>query len=104
VNANNFSARWTGTVAAGATGAYRFRTVSDEGVRLSVNGVQVINNWVAHTSATDTSAAVNLVAGQRYTVTLEYYDATGTAAMRLRWLPPGTTTYVAIPAASLYPN
>jgi YVTN family beta-propeller protein len=104
VNADNFSARWTGTVAAATTGAYRFRTVSDEGVRLWVNGVQVINNWVAHTSATNTSAVINVVAGQRYTITLEYFDVTGTATMRLRWQRPGTTTYVAIPAASLYPN
>ena len=104
VNTNNFSARWSGSVAAATTGAYRFRTVSDEGVRLWVNGVLLIDNWVARTSATNTSAVINLVAGQRYTVTLEYYDVTGAATMRLRWLTPGTTTYVPIPTASLYPN
>ncbi len=104
VNTNRFSVRWTGTVMAAATGAYTFQTVSDQGVRLWVNGVALIDNWVAHTSTTDTSAQINLVAGQRYTVTLEYFDQTGSAVMRLRWQRPATAGFVAIPTASLYPE
>lgn len=104
VSANNFSARWTGTVQAATSGSYRFQTQSDDGVRVWVNGVQVINNWSDHSAATNTSAAVNLVAGQRYAVRVEYYEKGGSAVMRLRWLTPGQSTYVAIPAASLYPN
>ena len=34
VNADNFSVRWTGTVAAAASGNYRFQTNSDDGVRV----------------------------------------------------------------------
>ncbi len=102
VGSDNFSARWTGSVLAPATGSYRFRTVSDDGVRLWVNGVQVINNWTDHAATTNTSGTVNLVAGQRYTIRLEYYERTGQAVLRLQWLRPGVTTYAAIPAASLY--
>jgi hypothetical protein len=104
VNANNFSARWSGSVAATTTGAYTFQTVSDQGVRIWVNGVQLINNWASHTSATNTSAAINLVAGQRYPMIVEYYELTGSAVMQLRWMPAGAAAYVAIPATSLYPN
>jgi hypothetical protein len=70
---------------------------------LWVNGVQVINNWTNHSAATNTSGTVNLVAGQRYDILLEYYERSGQAVMRLRWLPPGTSTYVTIPGAALFP-
>lgn len=104
VNADNFSVRWTGTVAAATTGYYRFRTNSDDGVRLWVNGVQMVNNWTDHSPTLNTGASIWLTAGQRYTVRLEYYERGGGAVMQLRWLRPGTSSYVAIPAASLFTN
>jgi len=104
VNANNFSARWTGTVLAPTTGSYRFQTVSDDGVRVWVNGVRIINNWTDHSATTNTSGTVSLTAGQRYTIQVEYYEKGGSATMRLRWLRPGTSSYVAIPASNLFAN
>ncbi len=104
IGSNNFSVRWTGSVQATTSGAYRFRTVSDDGVRLWVNGVQVINNWSDHAATTNTSGVVNLVAGQRVSIRLEYYERGGQAVMRLRWLPPGTGAYVTIPGAALFPT
>jgi len=104
VASNNFSVRWTGTVLAPTTGAYRFQTQSDDGVRVWVNGVQLINNWKDHSATTNTSSTINLVGGQRYSVTVEYYEKGGNAVIRLRWLPPGTSSYVAVPRTSLFPN
>ena len=104
VNSSNFSARWSGRIEAPATGAYGFQTVSDDGVRVWVNGVQLINNWTAHSSTTNTSGTINLIAGTRYTITVEYYDASGQAEIRLRWLTPGNTSYVIVPASRLYVN
>jgi YVTN family beta-propeller protein len=105
VNANNFSVRWTGTVKAPATGSYKFRTATNDGVRLWVNGVQVITSWINRsTTATKTSAAINLTAGQQYAITMEFYDNTGAAVARLKWRKPGTTTFPAIPKTDLYPD
>lgn len=73
-------------------------------MRVWVNGVPLIDNWSDHASTTNTSAAINLSAGQRYSVKVEYYDKSGGAVMRLRWLRPGTSIYVAVPSASLFPN
>ncbi|HKX41996.1 MAG TPA: PA14 domain-containing protein [Burkholderiaceae bacterium] len=101
---NNFSVRWNGTLIAGAGGSYKFQTVSDDGVRLWVNGVQLINNWTDHGTWTNTSAAMTLTAGQRVSIRMEYYERGGSAIARLRWLPPGTGTYVAIPMVNLLPN
>jgi YVTN family beta-propeller protein len=99
-----FSARWTGFVEAPVTGTYQFQTVSDDGVRLWVNGAQVISVWTDHSARTDTSVTVNLSAGQRYPVTMEYYERRGQAVARLRWRTPGNTTFVAIPVDRLYAN
>jgi len=104
VAADNFSVRWTGQVSAPTTGNYVFQTVSDDGVRLWVNGAQVVNNWTDHGTTTNNSASVTLLAGQRYDVVLEYYEKTGGAVSKLNWQTPGSSTFVAIPAAQLYPT
>ena len=102
IGADNFSARWTGSVLAASSGSYRLRTRSDDGVRLWINNVQVINNWTDHSPTNNTSGTINLVAGQRYSVRLEYYERGGGAVMQMLWLPPGASSYVSVPAASLF--
>ena len=41
-----FSVRWTGFVTAPCSDTYTFQTTTDDGTRLWVNGVEVINQWV----------------------------------------------------------
>lgn len=101
VPADNFSARWTGWVEAPVTGNIVFQTQSDDGVRLSINGVKVIDNWTDHGPTVDTAAAVAMVAGQRYAVTMEFYERGGGAVARLLWQLPGAAS-VAVPAERLY--
>lgn len=101
IGADNFSVRWQGYLRAPSTGSYAFRTVSDDGVRLTVGGALIIDNWTDHGPATDTSAAVSLVAGQYYPVTLEYYERGGGAVISLQWQPPASA-FAAIPLASLF--
>lgn len=97
VNTDNFSISWTGYIRVTQTGAYRFQTVSDDGVRLLINGNSVIDRWNDHSATTDTTGDINLVAGNTYSITLQYYENAGDAVIRLQWRLPGTTTYVAIP-------
>ena len=56
--------------------------MSDDGVRLWINGQQVINNWTDHAATTNTSAAISLTAGVKYTITLEFYEKAGDATRR----------------------
>ena len=102
VPADNFSARWTGYVLTPSAGAYQFQTVSDDGVRVFVNGQQVISNWTYHSPTRDTSAAITLPAGQRVPIVVEYQDQVGYAQIQLLWKPPGATAFTVVPAASLY--
>jgi len=104
VPANQFSVRWTGTITIPTTGSYRFRTVSDDGVRLWLSGTQRINNWTNHSATNDTTGSLNFTAGQRVPVTLEYYENGGNAVMRLQWRLPGSSSYVAIPVGNLNAN
>lgn len=97
-----FNVKWTGSVQAEEAGRYQFRTLSDEGVRVTINGQKLIDNWKAHTAATDVSPEIVLEAGKRYDITIEYYDLLGKAVMRLSWLKPGAADFTAIPTERLY--
>lgn len=100
VDGESFSARWTGQVEAVYSEAYTFRTVSNDGVRLWVDGVLLVDNWTNH-AATVNTGVMTLEAGRRYDVRLNYYDNTGTAVMRLQW-SSASQPLEAIPAARLY--
>lgn len=102
VNADNFSVRWEGYVEAPVNGNITFSTVSDDGVRLWVNGNQIINNWTNHSSVTNTASPMNMVSGTRYPIKMEYYENTGQAVARLRWSYAGQSA-ISIPQAYLYP-
>jgi YVTN family beta-propeller protein len=104
VNANQFSVRWTGFVESPSTGSYQFRTRSNDGVRLWINGTLVIDNWTAHGTTDDTSATIALTKNQRYAVTMEYYDNAGTGVARLFWKTPAGTSFVIVPNLRLYAN
>ncbi len=99
---DNFSVRWSGFIEATATGPTQIRTVSDDGVRMWIDNRLVVDNWTDHAPATDT-ATVTLVAGQRYPITIEFYELGGGATLQLQWLPAGATTVTAVPAERLYP-
>ena len=82
VKANGFSARWTRYVYFDA-GTYRFDATSDDGVRVYVDNVRIINAWFNHGAQTF-SATRNLAAG-RHLVTVYYYDNSGPALVHLAW-------------------
>ncbi len=100
VNLDNFSAEWTGQILAPETGAYTFTTTSDDGVRVWVNGQQLINAWDDHASKQD-SGTITLQAGQKYDIKVNYYERAGGAVMQLNWSAPHIARQV-IPQDYLY--
>ena len=101
--ADNFSVRWTGAVEAPTSGAAVLQTVADDGVRVWFDNVLVIDNW-ADQAPTVRSANVNLVAGQRHALKVEYYENTGGAQVTLGWRLPGASAVVPVPRDRLYPQ
>jgi len=101
VHDDQFSVRWTGEVKAAFTETYTFCTRSDDGVRLWVDGRRLVNNWTEH-AATDNMDTIDLVAGRKYSVVMEYYDIGGYAEAKLRWESPHTPMQP-VPQAALSP-
>ncbi len=104
VNADQFSVRWTGQVEATATGTFQFQTRSNAGIRLWIDGNLVIDNWTSHSTINNASGDTALTKNQRYTITIEFYDTTGTAVAKLYWKKPGATTFGLVPKTRLYAN
>jgi hypothetical protein len=103
IGGDTFSVRWMGRVQAIESGTHQFRTFSDDGVRLWVNGRLIVNNWTDHASTYNMSSLVTLTAGQRYDIRMDFYENTGGALARLEWKRPGQNTFQFVPQSQLYP-
>lgn len=158
IGQDTFSARWTGLVQPQNSETYTFYSLADDGVRVWVNGQQIINRWSNHPPLGDfngdgtvnamdfgklssvyaaggTAAApydlnndgvindldftvlgshfgqtvnpiedsgtIALLAGQKYAITVEYYDNYSVASMKLSWSSASTPKQV-VPASRLY--
>jgi len=84
---DDFSARWTGKLIPAKSGPHVLAVASDDGSRLCVDGHMVIDNWGEHATKTVT-ATLTLEAGREYDLLLEYFEAKGSAVVRLGWTPP----------------
>ena len=73
-----FAAEASGTVDL-APGEYTMRTISDDGIRVWVDGVLVIDNWKPHESELDFAP----LKGGRHEFRAQYYQAGGWYELRL---------------------
>ncbi|MHC4324693.1 MAG: PA14 domain-containing protein, partial [Planctomycetota bacterium] len=101
MNVDQFSVRWTGEVTAAFTETYTFETRTDDGARLWVDGQQIVDQWVDQ-GPTPASGKIDLVAGNSYSIVMEYYENGGGAVAELRWSSPSTPKDF-IPQAALAP-
>jgi hypothetical protein len=82
IGSDHFSVRWTRSVNFDE-GRYRFTTETDDGVRLYVDGVLVIDQW-REMGLTEYSASRDLSDGN-HTLRMEYFEARGAAFAKLSW-------------------
>lgn len=80
---DNFSVRWSRTVTLEA-GTYRFHALADDGVRVWVDDLLVIDEWHLSTGETDYTADIHLARGS-YNIRIEYYEAGGEARVHVWW-------------------
>ena len=104
VGPDKFSIRWAGFVQATRTEDFKFFAMADDGVRLWINDqlVTPADAWSDHPPKEYESAAIPLVAGQKYAVKLEYYENTFGASVTLSWKSANQEKQ-AIPQSQLYP-
>jgi hypothetical protein len=99
--ASNYSVRWTGFIVPLYSETYTFTTVSDDGVQLIINNQPVVTNWTDH-SATSNSGPITLSAGQRYAITVAYYQGGGAAVIQLFWQSDRQAQQI-VPQSQLFP-
>jgi hypothetical protein len=103
ISADFFTARWTGQVQALGDDTYTFYTISDDGVRLWVNGQLLVDQWVLHSPFTN-SGTISLVGTQKYDLQMEYFEQTGGAIAQLYWSNATSSVgYEPVPTSQLYP-
>lgn len=85
VNADFFSVRFTSTQTFTA-GNYDFQLTSDDGARVFIDGVLVLDRFVGRSQTTDTFTRTM---GGTQTLVVEYFDNTAAAMVRFEWFPQG---------------
>ena len=82
VSIDRFSARWTGS-STFAAGTYQFTATADDGIRVWVDGVPLIDSWKDQAPTTYKAARI-LTAGE-HTMKVEYYENGGGAVAKVSW-------------------
>jgi hypothetical protein len=103
ISVDNFTARWSGQVQPLYSQDYTFYDASDDGSRLWINGLLIVDHWVPQgITETASPTTLSLVAGQKYDLVMEYFEQTSTAEVHLRW-SSASQLKQAIPMTQLYP-
>lgn len=101
-NVDKFSVRWEGQIQPRFTGTYTFYINSDNGRRLWINDQLIIDQWISD-YGTEYSGTINLVANQKYTIKLEYFEDAGGADCKLEW-SHNTQPREVVPKSQLFPK
>ncbi len=79
-----YSARWTATVTAPAAGLRTMGVEGNDGYRLYIDGALVIDNWRKQSFGTRT-VPVTFAPRSRHEIRLEFFEATGSARLKVLW-------------------
>lgn len=102
IDPDTFSVRWVGYIQPLYSEDYTFYTYSDDGMRITINGQTVVNDWNNH-PARWRSGTIALERCQLYPITVDYYENTGNAVAEMEWSSP-SQPQGAVPLQNLYPG
>lgn len=100
IPSRNFSARWDGEIQAQYSEPYALHVVSDDRARVWLDGALIIDEWYEHAESLS-SAIVNLEAGKRYPIRIDFFQNRGRSMVKLLWSSPSTPRQ-AVPQSQLY--
>lgn len=97
---DNFAIEYSGLVRIDSPGAYVFFTNSDDGSKLFIDGVQVVNNDGVHSATEALGTVQNLTVGY-HDIKVVYFNGTGTRSLAVSYQGPGISK-MPIPAGNLF--
>ncbi|UKF81667.1 PA14 domain-containing protein [Clavibacter californiensis] len=103
INANQWSARWTGYITFPTSGRYAISTYADDGAQVWIDDVLVVSDWKNGAPRWSYAGSVDVIAGQQSRIRVEYTNDTGSSVLTLAWTAPGGAR-VAVPGSALTPG
>lgn len=83
ISMDKFSVRWSGVYIPQKSGVININMKGDDGYRVFVNGEQLISDWRNH-AITSKDVMINVEAGKKYNIKIEYYDNTKGAVAKAK--------------------
>ncbi len=84
LDADHYSVRWTGKLKAPETGIFKIGLDGNDGYRLYINNILLIDNWYKQSYSTHLTE-YNFEKDSLYDIRIEFYEAVGNAHIRLVW-------------------
>lgn len=101
IGVDGFSVRWAGQIRPEKTETYTFYALVNDGLRLWVNDILVIDQWNFYTGE-EYSGQISLTGGIKYKFKVEYFDSLTSANVSIKWGSPSISKEI-IPSTCLYP-
>ena len=81
-------------------GEYTLQAMSNDGIILRIDGVQVLSDPKQHSDRLTELAQIVIRNPGWYPVVIEYFQRKGTATLQLLWKTPGSNVLESVPAAA----
>jgi len=102
IGEDEFSVRWTGSLVAPAGNPYTVCTTTDDGARLWLDDVLVVDAWRDQAHVEKCSTPLSWAAGSTHKIRFEFYEGSEKADAILTWSSPSIPDSV-IPASAFVP-
>lgn len=88
----NYCIRWEGKILPPVSGQYTLSTVTDDGVRLWLDGKLIIDDWKAGKTLQN-KATVELTGGKPLAIRMDYFQDKSKAKAQLLWVSPAQNAF-----------
>ncbi|WP_292710650.1 PA14 domain-containing protein [Microbacterium sp. 67-17] len=105
LTADHWSLRLTGLITFPEAGTYTIRMTSDDGVRVWLDDVLYVNQWVGQWPTDVTGLSFTVSAGQAKRIRIEYFEIAITEVLQLKWATPSSNgAFSIVPGENLRPD
>jgi PA14 domain/Pectate lyase superfamily protein/Calx-beta domain len=96
----DYSVRWTGELSSVYSERYTFHMATEGRARLWVNGQLIIDDWADH-DLREVKGSIDLVAGQKYSIRMDFYENINWGVAKLSWSSTSQAKQI-VPQSQLY--